>query len=44
MLLSPLFRGDTQVKNVPKHLGLIISSDFSWNDQMEQTQAKLPND
>ena len=34
--------GDTQVKDVPKHkhLGLNISSDFSWNNQIKQVQDK----
>ena len=38
----PLFMGDTQVKEVSqhKHLGLIISSDFSWNNHVKMLQDK----
>ena len=38
----PLFMGDTQVKEVSqhKHLGLIISHDFSWNNHVKMLQDK----
>ena len=38
----PLFKGDTQVKEVfkHKHLGLMISSDFSLNDHIRIIQKK----
>ena len=38
----PLFMGDTQVKEVSqhKHLGLIISSDLSWNSHIKMLQDK----
>ena len=38
----PLLMGDTQVKEVfkHKHLGLIISNDFSWNNHVKMLQDK----
>ncbi|MCG7878660.1 MAG: reverse transcriptase domain-containing protein [Candidatus Thiodiazotropha endolucinida] len=38
----PLIMGDTQIKEVSrhKHLGLMISSDFSWNDHLKSIQDK----
>ena len=38
----PLFMGDTQIKEVlkHKHLGLMISSDFSWNSHTKIIQEK----
>ena len=41
----PLFMGDTQEKEVfkHKHIGLMISSDFSWNDHIKVIQEKAYN-
>ena len=38
----PLFMGDTQIKEVlkHKHLGLMISSDFTWNSHTKIIQEK----